>query len=212
MNDTNMTESEIMKLYRDATAAADADAKDNGRFKIFPLSEQRVGLPLADLREWMQRNDDRLAHCVADVPDRWRKLSMPDMRFPGECFPRAIQFLQGFGPRNALEHRALYVFGEARCGGLGQHAWVEIEDRIVFDGVQQQFYAREGFYASEHARPWYRFTRPALVALWRRKHFRDNFRWECQLDLPWASDPKNPLTVTLEMVRDILGKRIRQGA
>lgn len=212
MNDTNMTEGEIMKLYREATAAADADAEANGRFKIFPLSPRRVGLTLADLREWMQRNDDRLARCVADVPDQWRKLSMPDMRFPGECFPRAIQFLQGFGPRNALEHNAVYVFGEARCGGLGQHGWVEIEDRVVFDGVQQQFYGKEGFYASELATPWYRFTRPAVVALLRRKRFRQTFRWECLLGLPWASDPENPLTVTLEMVKDILGKKTRQGA
>lgn len=212
MNDTDMTETEIMRRHREAFAASDEDFKVNGRFRIFPLCAHRAGLTFADLREGMQRNDDRLAHCVVEVPDRWRKLAMPDTRFPGECFPRAIQFLQGFGPRIALAHDAVYVFGEAMCGGLGQHGWVEIEGRVVFDGVQQQFYTKEGFYASDHARPWYRFTRPAVVALWRRKQFRQNFRWDHPLGLPWAADPENPLTVTLEMVKDILGKKTRQGA
>lgn len=201
-----------MNHYHEVVAASTADAKNNGRFRIFPLSAERVSLSLDELRAWMERNDDRLAHCVAEVPDHWRKLSMPDMRFPGDCFSRAIQFLQLFGRKDAHEHSALYILGQASCGGRNQHGWVEIEDRVVFDGVQQQFYTKKGFYTSEGARPWYRFTRPAVIALWRRKQFRASFRWDCQLGLPWADDFDHPLTVTLEMVKDILAKRGRQTA
>lgn len=207
MSGTHTTEADEMKYYLELSAASDADAKINERFKIFPLSAERMGLPLAELQEWMEDNDNRLAPSTVEVPPHWRKHSMPDRRYPGECFLRAIQFIQMFGPRNALAHNAVYVYGEALCGGPGQHGWVEIEDRIIFDGVQQQFYTKSGFYISEHAKPLYRFTRPAVIALWRRKQFRDNFRWDCHLNLPWATDPDHPLTVTLEMAKDILAKQ-----
>src|SRR5262249_10516230 len=140
------------------------------------------------------------------------KLSMPELRFPGHCFPRAIEFLILFGPKKSQEHNAVYVYGKALCGGLGEHGWVELDDRIVFDGVQQQFYAKQGFYESEGARQWYRFTRPAVLALQRRKDFKGHWHWHVALGLPYAGGPAHPLTVTLEMVKELLAKRGRQQA
>ncbi len=192
---------------------AEADAKQNGRFKIFYLCAIERKLPLSVLREWMERNDSRLEHCIAEVPRHWRKLSMPDLRFPGQCFCRAVQFLRLFGPKNAQEHNAVYVIGTAVCGGVNQHGWVEIEDRIVFDGAQQQFYTKKGFYDSESATPLYRFTRPAVIALCRRQEVSENlYLWERLLDLPRAKALVHPVTVTLDMAKEILSKRGRRRA
>jgi hypothetical protein len=98
--------------------------------------------------------------------------------------------------------QALYVLGETIDGGFGQHGWVEIDD-VVFDGVMQQFYSKQGYYAAESARPWYRFTRPAVMFLHRqmRKNPSLTYRWDHWLNLPWADDPLNPLLVDLERAK-----------
>jgi hypothetical protein len=76
-----------------------------------------------------------------------------------------------------------YVFGTAACGGWQQHGWVEIGN-IVFDGVLQRFYDKAKYYYSEHAMPWYKFTRSAV--LWILEQGFETWQWDVHLQLPWA--------------------------
>jgi len=127
-----------------------------------PLFEDSTGLKRIDRDFWermLGKAEDRLRPALADVPRQLRRLCL-DCWFPGECFPRAIYFVR-FNPKLPT---AEYILGEALSGGLGQHGWVEFED-LVFDPVLQEWYRKEGYYASEHAKPWYRFSRPATMYL-----------------------------------------------
>jgi hypothetical protein len=55
-----------------------------------------------------------------------------------------------------------------------------------------------GYYESQYARPWYRFTRPATLWLLRMTalHKIDTYRWDGTLGLPWA-DFNNPTLIDL---------------
>ena len=155
--------------------------------------------------KWMSQNDERLKPHIVSVPKAWRKGMIANHRFPRDCFGRAIQFVH----RSPHLPNALYVLGETLGGGMQQHGWVELDDRVVFDGVMQQFYDKAGYYVVEQARPWYRFTRPAVMFM-NRKRNRDasvTYRWDWELRLPCASDPANPLLVDLEHVKLAWKKR-----
>lgn len=172
---------------------------------VFQMMGEEDLLPLPAAKEWMARNDKRLKPHVVTVPKTWWKAVVPGYRFPRDCFGRAIYFLH----QSPHLPNALYVLGATIGGGFGQHGWVEIEDRVVFDGVMQQFYDKAGYYAAESATPWYRFTRPAVMFV-NRKMMRDSslsYRWHCVLGLPWARDPTNPLLVDLERAKEGLKRR-----
>lgn len=142
------------------------------------------------------RSEEQLKPHRAEVSPAWRKVVM-SRYFPRDCFPRAVQFMT-LSPHLP---QALYVLGEAACGGIGQHGWVEIDD-VVFDGVYQEFYRRDAYYQSEYARVWYRFTRPATLWLHRmcRRQGQWTWRWDLELGLPWA-DFDNPMLLDLEMAK-----------
>ena len=146
-------------------------------------------LTLDHANEWMARNEQGLAPHVVRRSDL--KPVCSGLYFPKECFPRAEQWIMA-NP----QHNAIYVFGEAVCGGLQQHGWVEIDDTVVFDGVMQEFYDKKGYYQSELARPWYRYTRDAVIflrRLMRLKHGKFNhYRWHHILGLPWAKSAHDP--------------------
>lgn len=162
-------------------------------------------LNLAVVRDWMSSNETRLQPHVVEVPRAWRRAVLPTHRFPRACFARAIYFIH----ESPQVPQALYVLGEAIGGGLQQHGWVEIDNAVVFDGVMQQFYDKAGYYAAELARPWYRFTRPAVMLIRRTlgKHEGWTYRWDWELDLPWAKDPANPLLVDLACAKKCLRER-----
>jgi hypothetical protein len=84
---------------------------------------------------------------------------------------------------------SLNVLGEAVCGGIQQHGWVELKDgdrEVVFDAVLQTFYDKAGYYQSEHVWAWYRFDRQATMWISRRQHRQEHcsYRWDCMLGLP----------------------------
>jgi len=170
--------------------------------RIFQFPGGETNLSEEEAREWLEENQQRLAHAVVTPPKEWRKAQFKDMWFPKQCFLRAIQFVQG-SPH--LPH-AHYVLGEARCGGRQQHGWVEIDD-VVFDGVQQEFFSRQAYYESESVYAWYRFTRRATMLLHRRQQKREgqsrSYLWDAWLGLPPASRDTPPLTVTEEMARQL---------
>jgi hypothetical protein len=136
---------------------------------IFQMPKECNGLEPLDpehAKQWMDSNDKNLKPHVLAVPKTWQKAVLPNYRFPRDCFARAIQFIH----KSPHLPNALYVVGKTVGGGFNEHGWVEIEDRVVFDGVMQQFYDKAGYYAGEKATPWYRFTRPAVMYLNRRMH------------------------------------------
>ena len=167
-------------------------------------------LTLEHANEWMSRNEHKLSPHVVRRPDL--KPVCPDLYFPKDCFFRAVQWIM-----ENPKHNAVYVFGEAVCGGLQQHGWVEIDDATVFDGVMQNFYDKKGYYQSELARPWYRYTRDAVIylrRLMRQKHGRFNhYCWHYILGLPWAKSAQDPtiepLLVDARMVRTCFLKKGR---
>jgi hypothetical protein len=148
-------------------------------------------------QDWMYRIDLRLAPHRVEVPRAWRKATTAGYYFPKDCFPRAIQFVR-LSPHLP---DALYVLGKAVCGGLQQHGWVEIGD-VVFDGVMQEFYSKQGYYQSELAEPWYRFTRKATMWIDRmnRRQEEWSYRWDCVLGLPRANFA-NPELIDLEAAK-----------
>ena len=110
------------------------------------------------LCEMIQEQATRLAPAEVSVPPHYLRYTQPDMQFPGECFMRAWSYV--------LTHRLkrmVYVFGTTLGGGMGGHAWVELPGNIVFDGVLQRFFDLPRYYEIEHAMPWYRFTRSAVL-------------------------------------------------
>ncbi len=151
------------------------------------MFEDSTGLKRIDLAVWermLGKAEERLRSALADVPRQLKRLCQ-DCWFPGECFPRAIYFVRT-NPKLAT---AEYILGQAVIGGLGQHGWVEFED-LVFDPVLQEWYQKEGYYASECANPWYRFSRPATMYLARRMDKLPEFtdRWDLWLLLPWGKN------------------------
>jgi hypothetical protein len=127
----------------------------------------------------MKRNLDRLASAEIAVPRRYSIYTLPDKQFPRECFPQACYYVETHRIKGMY-----YVFGEAVCGGLQQHGWVELPGNVVFDGVLQRFYDLAKYYESELARPWYKFTRTAVV--WLSAQRPPHWRWDAWLGLPWA--------------------------
>lgn len=152
-----------------------------------PIFEHSTGLEQTDREDWewlLGRAEERLRPVLADVPKQLRRLCLNHW-FPGECVPRAIFFVR----TNPRLPTAEYILGEALSGGFGQHGWVEVED-LVFDGVLQEWYRKDGYYASERANPWYRFSRPATMYLARQMDKLPEFtyRWDCWLRLPWGKN------------------------
>lgn len=159
-----------------------------GRSKMpKPIFEDSEGLQRRDLAFWeriLGSQEERLRPALADVPKQLKKLGL-DLWFPGECYFRAIWFIR----RNPKLPTAEYILGDALGGGFGQHGWVELED-LVFDGVLQEWYQKEDYYALEHAKPWYRFSRPATMYLQRQMYKlpKYTYRWDWWLHLPWGKN------------------------
>jgi len=152
-----------------------------------PMFEYSTGLKNIDRDVWeriLGRAEERLRPALADVPKQLKRLSC-DFWFPGECFPRAIHLVSTHPKLPTAE----YVLGQALSGGLGEHGWVEYDD-LVFDPVLQEWYRKEGYYASESATPWYRFSRPATIYLARQmdKLADSTYRWDRWLQLPWGKN------------------------
>lgn len=169
-----------------------------------PIFKYSTGLERIDRADWeyaLGKAEDRLCPVIADVPKQLKRLCL-NKWFPGECFPGAIYFVR----TNPKLPTAEYILGEALVGGLGQHGWVEYED-LVFDPVLQEWYWKEGYYASEIATPWYRFSRPATMYLARRmeKLPELTYRWDRWLKLP--SGKNTP--ISLEQAKAYLAEANR---
>ena len=102
-----------------------------------------------------------------------------------------------------------YVVGEAYVGGHGLHAWVELPNDLVFDGVMQRFYPRAAYYDRQNARVYYRYTGAAAVQIHRAldRKFGDEatWAWHHYLGLPWG-DASAPLLIDSDQAVRLLAE------
>ena len=101
-------------------------------------------------------------YAVSDVPPLWLEGVEPQAIYPQECFYRAYSYathLSRFSTKGIW-----LVHGE--CGlCFGCHAWVELPDGLVFDGVFQQFYRIEDWEKRILGRAWYKYTPRAAIRI-----------------------------------------------
>ena len=86
---------------------------------------------------------------IVEVPEALR-VGVGGGPYWKECFSRAWVYFLGHTIGKPTASMCL-VHGIWR--GNWKHAWVEIEEHIVFDGVMQQFYERESYYVENWAWP-----------------------------------------------------------
>ena len=171
------------------------------------IFERSIGLKDTDRAIWERMlgdTEERLRPVLAEVPRQLKRLCL-DYWFPGECFPRAIYFVRYMLRNNLAE----YILGDALSGGFGQHGWVEYED-LVFDPVLQEWYRKEGYYASEYPNPWYRFSRAATMYLARQmaKLPERTYRWDIWLHLPWGKNTPISLDQAKAYFAEVNRKRL----
>jgi hypothetical protein len=148
----------------------------------------------------------RLAPAEISVCRRYALYTTPLRRFPTQCFNKACYYM--------MTHRIKgieYVFGSSLGGGLGgNHAWVELPGGVVFDGVLQRFYRKDDYYRIECARPWYRYTRSAVLYLIESLTVNGNidYRWHDPLGLPWAMSAHDPSVEALLVDRRMAERRL----
>jgi hypothetical protein len=139
-------------------------------------------------------------------PDGLRSLSDPRGKYATRCFEMAWFYV--------ITHKNVegihYVVGEALVGGLGLHAWVELPNDVVFDGVMQRFYSRAAYYDRQHVKVYYRYTGAAAVeihsALHRNLGDEATWAWHLHLGLPWG-DASAPLLIDSDLAVRRLAKK-----
>jgi len=155
---------------------------------------------------------DTLAPFEVAAPPAWVGCTTPDVIYPGQCFDRSYHFTlavsRTFPPNDPAEKEVWLVHGEYR--GFHRHAWVELPGGVVFDGTNQRFYDRTGYYEAVGARPWYMYS--PLAAFWvavRMPESEDGMirlaDWHGDLKLPWA-DPENPTRIDYPEVLALMEK------
>jgi hypothetical protein len=96
------------------------------------------------------RNRRWLASAEIDesrIPPEARRGTYPRRSFPGQCFPRALNYTIDNHDFDGL----LLVHGKY-CERELDHAWAELPGGVVFDGVLQRFYSLDGYYWGARAR------------------------------------------------------------
>jgi hypothetical protein len=139
---------------------------------------------------------------VADVPAAWRVGTTPDTPYPGDCYYRSFRYVS----KHCTSIQPLWlVQGEYWLGA--RHAWVELPDDLVFDGVMQRFYRKDAYYEIQGARAWYKFESGAAVLVAINLPSKDGLTqygyWDSILGLPWA-DPANPTVIDYDRAWELL--------
>lgn len=106
-------------------------------------------MPLVPTRRYRNPLKKHLAAHEVAVPDRLTAGTYPGRVFGKRCYSRAFYYFDA--------HRAA---GAVLCHGWVTtvdypfaHAWVELPDGLVFDGVVQTFYTLAGYHEAMRVRP-----------------------------------------------------------
>lgn len=85
-----------------------------------------------------------MQHYEGEVEEKY-KTGKPKRLNPKNCYEKAFRYVADKRDLNEIKLvHGLYKPETIKnhCG----HAWVEIPDGIIFDGVMQRFYRKEGYY------------------------------------------------------------------
>ncbi|MGX6962385.1 hypothetical protein [Vagococcus xieshaowenii] len=85
-----------------------------------------------DLRE-------ELKELEVDVPTEYKN-GVKNRVYPQKCFDKSFDYMKENGELPNVK----YV--EGIYEGLVDHAWVEIDNKVVFEGTTQRFYDKEQYY------------------------------------------------------------------
>jgi hypothetical protein len=93
--------------------------------------------------------------------------TQPGKRYWRDCYRRAVEYMLAHSTRGGscrpVEGLAL-VHGVCRAGPQQWgHAWVELPGSLVFDGVRQQFYERDGYHRATQTTVEATYTLEAMV-------------------------------------------------
>jgi hypothetical protein len=145
-----------------------------------------------------------LARCEVKVPEAWRRHTHPDREFPHQCFPQSAMFVLALDaelPNSDPARDGPCLVHGLYLGGLA-HGWAELPGGVVFDGVRQRFYSREGYYRALGARPLYRYEPAAIASIFMKLPHESHATgvstlfggWHTMLGLP--EEPDEPRFVT----------------
>ena len=91
----------------------------------------------------------------------------PSRRHWADCYRRACDYVLAHTPgKGACPPLAGMRLVHGVCGDatdLWAHAWVELPDGLIFDGVRQVFYDRGGYYQVLHAVAEATYDAPAMI-------------------------------------------------
>jgi hypothetical protein len=98
------------------------------------------------------------------VPVSWAAHTWPRRRYPQQCYARTVKFVLDHAGIGGL--RLVHgVVSHAPHFAPLDHAWVELPNEIVFDGVVQAFFTRESYFAVMAAVPMDTYTAQQTQAL-----------------------------------------------
>lgn len=113
-----------------------------------------------------------LAHCeIRDNSALVPKTARFTKTTVGDCYQQAYYYATDHAPSgSALIHGHIRE-GRATGKHIG-HAWVELPGDIVFDGVLQKFYRKDGYYKAREAKPTLTFPKEeAMFVMIQHRHF-----------------------------------------
>ena len=165
------------------------------------LISKKVSLTQQVKEQYEQIKRSMAEHAVVDVRPAWLEDVEVEAIFPQECYYRAHRYATH--PAR-MEKGVVLVHGETGLA-FGGHAWVELPDGLVFDGVFQQFYPLDVWDREAVPNRWYKFTPLAagIITARLRKTHPGLYRWDTVLNLPWG-DPAKPLIIDGDMAHQLL--------
>ena len=93
--------------------------------------------------------------------------AQPSRRHWADCYRRACNYVLAHTPgKGACPPLAGIRLAHGVCGDATDqwaHAWVELPDGLIFDGVRQAFYDRGGYYQVLHAVAEATYDAPAMI-------------------------------------------------
>lgn len=144
-------------------------------------------------------------YVVENVRPLWLEGVDPHAIYPQECFYRAYCYATD---ASRYTVKGLWLVHGECAFALGPHAWVELPDGLIFDGVFQQFFRAKDFYDRGKlvGQPWYRFTPRAASLIAANMPMTDDgrcsYRWDGKLKLPWITD--EPLEIDFEKADELI--------
>jgi hypothetical protein len=147
-----------------------------------------------------RRRQDVAQYEVTPPGSPWIEGVERDAIYPQDCFRQAYRYTSN--PERLVYGTHRLVHGETSLA-FGGHAWVELPNGLVFDGVYQRFYRREDYYGEMAlAKPWYIYEPDAAVRL--HSYLETSIaKWWVTLGLPMILD-RPPIHLSEEYACELL--------